>query len=341
MGKTRMKQIGFSEAIDAATAQAMAEDERIVLLGEDVHTLHVDLFMRFGERRVRPTPISEAAFVGAAVGAAMAGLRPIVEVMLIDFVTVAVDALVNHAAKVEALSGGSWQVPLVVRATCGGGYGDGGQQEQSLWGWLAHIPGLAVVVPATPEDAGGLLLGALSYGKPVVFLEHKMLSEKWLNFLGTGGRSTVHFDVPAAGAYGQAPQRWRPIQLGQALVRREGSDLTIATLALGVHQALRAAELLATQGVSAGVVDLRCVSPLDRQAVCEQVRRSRRLLVVDEDYQGCGLSGELAATILEAGLNARFGRVCTADTIPYARNLEAQTLPSVDKILAAAQALLV
>ncbi|MDZ7379874.1 MAG: pyruvate dehydrogenase [candidate division KSB1 bacterium] len=340
MARSPNRQIGFSEAVDAALAQAMADDERIILIGEDVHTLHLELFVRFGERRVRAAPISEAAFVGAAVGAAMAGLRPVVEVMLIDFVAVAADALVNHAAKVEAMSGGAWQVPLVVRATCGGGYGDGGQHEQSLWGWLAHIPGLAVVVPATAEDAGGLLLGALDYGRPVVFLEHKMLSEKWLEFLGTGGRSTVHFDLPAAGVRGKVPRRWKAIPLGQALVRRQGSDLTIATLALGVHQALQAAEVLAAQGISAGVIDLRCVNPLDRHTVCQEVRRSGRLLVVDEDYRDCGLSGELAATVLEAGLDVRFARVCTAQTIPYARAMEAETLPNVEKIVAAAQALL-
>jgi len=335
-----MRNIGFSEAIDSALAQAMAEDERIIVLGEDVHSIHPELYVRFGERRVRPTPISEAAFVGAAVGAAMAGLRPVVEVMLVDFVPVAADALVNHAAKIEAMSGGKWRVPLVVRATCGGGYGDGGQHEQSLWGWLAHIPGLAVVVPSTPGDAASLMLGALAHGGPVVFLEHKMLSEKWLDFLGGSGRGTVHFDIPAAGARTQARKRWQPIPLGQAVVRKEGNDITIASLGRGVHQALQAAETLAPQGVSAGVVDLRCASPLDRETVCAQVRRTGRLLVVDEDYQQCGLSGELAALALESGLRLRFARVCTEQTIPYAPELEAQTLPNVERIVAAARALL-
>lgn len=335
-----MRTIGFSEAIDAALAQAMAEDERIVLLGEDVHSLHPELFVRFAQRRVRPTPISEAAFLGAAVGAALVGLRPVVEVMLVDFIAVAADALVNHAAKIEAMSGGAWRVPLVVRATCGGGYGDGGQHEQSLWGWLAHIPGLAVVVPATPADAAGLMLGALAYERPVVFLEHKMLSEKWLDLLGGSGRGSVHFDVPAAGARSPARKRWQPMPLGQAIVRREGNDLTIATLGRGVHLALQAAEALAAQGAKVGVVDLRCASPLDRETLCAQVRRTGRLLVVDEDYQGCGLSGELAAVTLEAGLSLRFARVCTEQTIPYAPQLEKQTLPNVERIMAAAASLL-
>lgn len=335
-----MRTIGFSEAIDAALAQAMAEDERIVLIGEDVHTIHLELYVRFGERRVRPTPISEAAFVGAAVGAAMAGLRPVVEVMLVDFVPVAADALVNHAAKIEAMSGDRWPVPLVVRATCGGGYGDGGQHEQSLWGWLAHIPGLAVVVPANPLDAGGIMLGALAYGRPVVFLEHKMLSEKWLDFLGGARRATVHFEVPKAGAQAKAPRRWKPLELGKAAVLREGEDLTMVTVGLGVHQALQAASALGGQRVSAGVVDLRCVRPLDRATVIRQVQGTGRLLVVDEDYKEFGLSGELAATVLEAGLAARFARVCTEETIPYALGLEARTLPSVERIVAAANELM-
>jgi pyruvate/2-oxoglutarate/acetoin dehydrogenase E1 component len=157
-----MRHISFSEAIDDALGQAMSNDPRIILLGEDVRGLHGGLFVRFGRERVRNTPISEAAFLGAAVTASMAGLRPVAEIMLVDFIAVAVDALLNHAAKVEAFSGGRWSVPLVVRATCGGGYGDGGQHEQSLWGWLAHIPGLSVIVPSTPADAGGLMLAALA-----------------------------------------------------------------------------------------------------------------------------------------------------------------------------------
>src|SRR5512137_2609733 len=195
-----MRILRFADAIEDALAQAMAKDSRIVIFGEDVHTLRLNLFVRFGEQRVRPTPISEAAFLGAAVGAAMAGLRPVVEIMLVDFIGVAVDALLNQAAKLEAFSGGKWKAPMVVRATCGGGYGDGGQHEQSLWGWLAHIPGLAVVAPSTPADAAGLMRTALDHDGPIVYMEHKLLSDLWLGSLGRGGRTTVAFDVPAAGA---------------------------------------------------------------------------------------------------------------------------------------------
>jgi pyruvate/2-oxoglutarate/acetoin dehydrogenase E1 component len=328
-----MKQMGFSAAIDDALGQAMANDDRILLFGEDVQGMHGELYVRFGGTRVRNTPISEAAFVGAAVAAAMAGLRPVVEVMLVDFTPVAADALVNHAAKLDAFSGGRWQAPLVVRTTCGGGYGDGGQHEQSLWGWLAHIPGLSVVVPSTPADAGGLLLGALEYGAPVVFMEHKLLSTQWLEFLGSGGRDTIHFDAPAQGQFGPVPQPWEPLPLGKALLRREGADLTICTLGVGVYRALEAAAVLERQGISAGVLDLRTVAPLDKTMVCEQVALTRRLLVVDEDYEACGLSGELAAVALEAGLSFRYRRVCTRTTIPFNRQLEAETLPNVRRIV--------
>ena len=193
-----MRTMSFAGAIEDALSDAMASDSRIVILGEDVQSLRMNLFARFGEQRVRSAPISEAAFVGAAVGAAMAGLRPVVEVMLVDFIGVAMDALLNHAAKIEAFSGGKWKVPMVVRAACGGGYGDGGQHEQTLWGWLAHIPGLTVVAPSTPTDAGGMMLSAIQHEGPVIYLEHKLLADDWLYYLGSGGRTTVGFDVPSA-----------------------------------------------------------------------------------------------------------------------------------------------
>ncbi len=334
-----MRQINFSDAIDDALGQAMAADPRVILLGEDVQGQHGGLFMRFGRERVRNTPISEAAFLGASVAAAMAGLRPVAEVMLVDFIGVGIDALLNHAAKLDAFSGGRWQVPLVVRTTCGGGYGDGGQHEQSLWGWLAHIPGLSVVVPSNPADAGGLMLAALGLGSPVVFMEHKLLSPLWLDFVGSGGRDTVRFDVPASGVRGPAPLVWQPLPIGTAALVRNGSDITIATLGVGVHRALQAATLLEKRGISIGVLDLRSVSPLDKAAVCKEVSRTGRLVVVDEDYEGFGLSGELAAVALEAGLNFQFARVCTQTSIPFARALEDATLPNVERIIKACERL--
>ena len=335
-----MKTKTFANAIDEALAQAMAKDPNIIILGEDVHTIRKNLFIRFGVERVLATPISESAFVGTAVAAAMAGLRPVVEVMLVDFIGVAIDALLNHAAKVEKFSGGKWSCPLVVRAACGGGYGDGGQHEQSLWGWLAHIPGLSVVVPSTPADAGGLLLAAIEHPGPVIYLEHKLLAENWLEFLGTGGRKTVHFDVPAEGAKGPVPKKWQPVPLGQAVVRKEGKDITIVSLGVGVHRSLQAAAGLEKKGISVEVIDLRSVSPLDKRTICDSVAKTGHLVVVDEDYLNFGLTGEIAALVLETGINVKYRRVATEDTIPYSRIEEDKMLPNVERITDAALQLL-
>jgi pyruvate dehydrogenase E1 component beta subunit len=318
----------------------MAADERVVVVGEDVHALRMNLYARFGEHRVRPTPISESAFLGAAVAAAMAGLRPVAELIMIDFLAVAADALINHAAKIEAFSGGRWQVPMVVRAGCGGGYGDGGQHQQALWGWLAHIPGLKVVAPSTPADAGGLLTAAIADDGPVVFLEHQLLAEDWLEYLGSGGRPTVSYDIPAAGREGEVPDRWEPIALGKAAMRRAGSDLTIVGVGVGIHRAAEAAELLSCEGISASVLDLRSIAPLDRDAMLNDVGRTGRLLVVDEDYRDYGLTGELAATLLEAGLTARYARVAVEGTIPFDPARERAVLPNVERIATAARRLM-
>ncbi len=335
-----MRTMTFTAAIEDALGQAMADDPRIVILGEDLQMIRSNLLVRFGQRRIRNAPISEGAFVGAAVAAAMAGLRPVVEVMLVDFVGPAMDALFNHAAKIERLSGGRWNVPVVVRAPCGGGYGDGGQHEQTLWGWLAHIPGLTCVVPSTPADAGGLMLAALQHGSPVIYFEHKLLTQDWIDFMGSGGRKTVSYDVPPAGARGPVPHRWQPTPIGQAITRRDGRDLTMVGVGVGVHRAMQAAEALVEEDISARVIDLRTISPLDHKAVVDAVSRTGRLLVVDEDYQHFGLSGELAAVVLEAGLAVRYARVCTEDTIPYARDLEDQALPNVERIISAAKELM-
>lgn len=240
-----MRSMCFTAAIDDALGQAMAGDSPIVIFGEDVPLLRRDLLVRFGPQRVRGAPISESAFLGAGVTAAMAGLRPVVELYMVDFLGVAMDALLNHAAKLEVFSGGNWTAPLVVRAPCGGGYGDGGQHEQSLWGWLAHIPGLAVVVPSTPADAGGLMLAALQHDGPLLFLEHKLLSESWLEFLGSGGRENVQYDILPAGTHGPVPATWKPIPIGKAALRRAGEDVTLVSVGMGVHRAIEAADTLA------------------------------------------------------------------------------------------------
>ena len=332
--------MAFAQAIENVLAQAMADDERIIIMGEDVQMIRVNLFSRFGKERVLNTPISECAFLGAAVSAAMSGLRPIVEIMLVDFIAVAMDAILNHAAKIKKFSGGDWTVPLVIRTACGGGYGDGGQHEQSLWGWLAHIPGLSVLVPSTPADAGGLMLSAVEHEDTVVYFEHKLLADYWLDYMGGSSRKTVKFDIPPEGAFGPVPKKWEAIPIGKAVPRREGKDITIISVAVGVHRSLEAADILGKQGIDATVIDLRSISPMDKDMVCESVAQTERLIVVDEDYKAFGLAGELAAVIKEAGVSFKFARVCTDDTIPYARRLEDQTLPNAEKIVQSALCLM-
>ena len=335
-----VRELTFAAAIEAALAEAMAGDDRVVVFGEDVRLARRGQYVRFGGSRVMDSPISESALLGAALGSAMLGLRPVVEIMFVDFIGVALDQLLNHAAKVETFSGGSWRAPMVVRAACGGGYGDAGQHEQALWGLLGGIPGLSVVVPSTPADAAGLLLSALAHPGPVVFLEHKLLSDYWLDYVGGSSRPAVSFDVPAAGARGPVPEPLVPVPFGSAALRRDGGDLALVSLGVGAHRCAAAAEKLSADGVEAAVLDLRSVAPLDRGAVADLARRTGRVVVVDEDYLRGGLSGEIAAVLAEEGTGAAFARVTTETTIPYARRLEEQVLPNVERIVAAAQMLL-
>lgn len=331
-----MPKMTFSQAIDSALERAMAQDDRVITFGEDVTMLRRNLYVRFGPKRVRQTPISESAFLAAGVGAAMAGLRPVVEIMLVDFIAVAFDGLLNEATKVKAFSGGKWNVPMVVRAACGGGYGDGGQHEQCLWGLLSGMPGIAVVVPSNPADAAGLMLSAVDCDDPVVYLEHKLLSDYWLDYLGGGSRDTVDFDVPAAGAEGKVDSPPVPVPIGKARVVAEGSDISIISLGVSLHRCVETAQSLAGNGIKAEVIDLRSVCPLDTELITASVRKTERVLVVDEDYIGFGLSGEIAAVLSEAGLKVDFQRVCTEEVVPFARSLEDQVLPNVARITEAA-----
>ncbi len=331
----------YGQAVDFAVGEAMAEDDRVVTWGEDVKLIHRDLLVRFGPERVRDTPISESAFLYAGIGAAMAGLRPVVEIMLIDFLPVAWSGIVNAASKFRDFSGGRWEIPLVVRAGCGGWYTDGGQHEQVLWGQLAAYPNINVVCPSTPADAAGLMLTAVETDEVVVFLEHQLLSEQWIDYLAGGSRSTVDFDhlIPADGAQGEVPLPLERVPLGRAAVRREGSDVALISLGVGAHRCIEAAQVLGGSGIDASVLDLRSVSPLDRDAVVDQVRKTRRVVVVDEDYVRGGLSGEIAAVLLEADVAAAYARVAVEGTIPFAPHLEYAALPNVERIVAAAAGL--
>jgi pyruvate dehydrogenase E1 component beta subunit len=330
----RDARLSFSEAADLAVEHAMAADPHVIVFGEDVPMIRRRLLARFGPDRVRGTPISESAFLGAGVGAAMAGLRPIVEIMLVDFLAVGLSALQNEAAKLETFSGGRWRVPMVVRATCGGGYGDAGQHEQALWGLVAGIPGISVVVPSNPADAAGLMRAAIEAEGPVVYLEHKLLSAMWLEWMGGSRRAGVDFDVPSTGAAGPVADPPDLVPIGKAAVCREGSDLSIISLGVGVHRSLSAAERLRLDhDLDVTVIDLRTVSPLDTAAIRRAATLTGRVLVVDEDYIGYGLSGEVAAVIDEVGSDVRVSRVATEGTIPYSRRLEDHVLPSIERIV--------
>jgi acetoin:2,6-dichlorophenolindophenol oxidoreductase subunit beta len=324
--------LDLTQAMDRAIEHAMAADPTIVVVGEDVPAMRAGLYTRFGPDRVLAAPISESAFLGAGVGAAMSGLRPLVEIMLVDFLAVALNPLLNEATKIRTFSGGDWTVPLVIRAACGGGYGDGGQHEQALWGMLAGIPDLAVAVPSNPADASGLMLAALHHDGPVIVLEHKLLSPFWLEQMAGSRRPGVVLDIPEDGMFGEVPEPPHAIPLGEGRVVRAGDDVAVFSLAVGVHRAVEAATRLQSAGIGVAVVDLRTAAPLDQQLVVETAGRARAVVVVDEDYETAGLTGEVAAVLAEVGIQRPFRRVASAGVIPYARHLERAVIPDVERI---------
>ncbi len=340
------RELTFAEAIHEAIEQEMIRDPKVFVLGEDVQLLRHPLLEKFGEERVRNTPISESAFIGAATGAAYSGMRPIVELMMIDFFGVAADQIMNHMAKITYLSGGQLRVPLVIRAACGGGYGDGAHQSQTIWALFAHMPGLKVVIPSTPYDAKGLMIQAIRDDNPVLYLEHKLLADYWLGLLAGANRYKdiqAEFNVPKAGSKGSVPEAPYTIPLGKAEIRRQGTDLTVVSVGVMVHRALAVAEHLAAEGKGLEVIDLRSLVPLDRRTVIDSVMKTRKLLVVDEDHKSYGLTGEIVASVAEeaAGSLDDFKRVAALDTsIPFSLALERVMLPSEESIEAAARAML-
>jgi pyruvate/2-oxoglutarate/acetoin dehydrogenase E1 component len=257
-----------------------------------------------------------------------------VELYMVDFVAVALDALLNHAAKLPALSGGTWPVPMVLRAPTGAGYGDGGQHGQALWGLLGGIPGLQVVVPSTPADGAGAMLAAIASEHPVVVMEPKLLTDTLLEWLAGSRRGTIELDVPPTGHDGPVPEPPEPLQVGAAAWRRHGGDVSLVSLGVGVHRCLQAAEVLAERGVEAGVLDLRWVAPLDTAALLAAADAGA-VVVVDEDVTRGGLSGEIAGRLLEHGVHVPFARVTTEGVLPYARERERRALPNVERIVTA------
>lgn len=322
-----MAELRFAHAINRALAECMEEDPMVFLFGEDIAEaggpfgVTRGLHDRFGSDRIRDTPISEATMANAAVGAALSGLKPVLEIMFMDFMTLTMDALVNQAAKARFMFGGQASVPMVVRTPHGGGISAGPQHSQCLEAWFAHIPGLKVVCPSNPADAYGLLKSAIRDPDPVVFVENKALYA----------------------AKGEVPDDAGPIPLGQARVARAGRDLTVVSYGAMVHKVERAAEALARDGIEAEVLDLRSIQPWDEAAVLASLQRTHRLLIVHEAVEAFGVGAEIAARMADIGfdeLDAPIVRVAAPFVpVPFAPSLEAQYQPQEADIIAAARKL--
>ena len=318
----------YRETIRTALREALQRDPRVFLMGEDVgryggsYAVSKGLLEEFGEERIRDTPLSESGFVGAGIGAALAGMRPIVEVMTVNFSLLALDQILNNAATLRHMSGGQVSVPLVIRMATGGGRQLAAQHSHSLEGWYAHIPGIRIVAPATLADARGMLWTALEDPDPVIIFENALL----YNLEGELAED--------AGA----------VDIDRAAVRRAGADITLVTYGGSLSKTLAAAEELATAGVSAEVVDLRTLRPLDDATIIASVAKTRRAVVVDEGWRTGSLAAELMARIMEQAffdLDAPVARVCSEEVpIPYAKHMEDAALPQVPGIVAAAQGVL-
>jgi pyruvate/2-oxoglutarate/acetoin dehydrogenase E1 component len=318
----------YREALRSALREALQRDPRVFLMGEDVgryggtYAVSKGLLEEFGEDRVRDTPLSESVFVGAGIGAAIAGMRPIVEIMTVNFSLLALDQIVNNAATLRHMSGGQIEVPLVIRMATGAGRQLAAQHSHSLENWYAHVPGLRVVAPATIEDARGMLWTALEDPNPVIMFEHALL----YNLEGELAAD--------AGA----------VDIDSAVVRRPGNDVTLVTYGGSLGKTLQAADLLAQRGVSAEVIDLRSLRPLDDKTIVESVARTHRAAIVDEGWRSGSLAAEVAARIMEGAfydLDAPVARVCSREVpVPYAKHLEDAVLPQAETIARAASELL-
>lgn len=320
-----MATMTFAQALNNAHKLEMQRDPNIYVAGEDVGVyggifgVTGGLLDQFGDKRVRDTPITESAIIGTAVGAAAAGLRPVIELMFVDFIGVALDQLYNQAAKMKYMFGGKAKLPITLRTTCGAGMGAAAQHSQCLEAWFMHIPGLKVAMPSTPYDAKGLLISAIRDDNPVVFLEHKMLY----------------------GTQGEVPEESYTIPLGKADVKREGQDITVVATAMMVGRALSAAEKLAGNGISLEVVDPRTLSPLDEQTILNSVKKTHRLLIVHEEVKFAGSGAEIAAMVAEKAfdyLDAPIVRIGAPFTpVPFSPPLEQEFIPSEEKIIQAAK----
>ena len=335
---TATRKLTMAQAISEGIAQEMERDPNVFVMREDVGKYGGifgatgGLLDKFGKDRIMDTPISETAFMGTATGAAAAGLRPIVELMFVDFFGVCMDQIYNHLAKNTYMAGGNIRLPVVLTTAIGGGYNDAAQHSQCLYATFAHMPGIKVVVPSNAYDAKGLMVQAIRDDNPVMFMYHKgIMGLPWM----------AYFE----GSSNEVPQAPYTIEFGKAKVAREGTDVTIVTISQMVQKALVAAAELARQGVSAEVVDLRTLVPLDKAAVLQSVAKTGRLLIADEDYLGFGLSGEISALVAEnldtLRMKAPVKRLAVPNVpIPYSRPLEQFVIPQVASIVEAAQKLM-
>jgi pyruvate dehydrogenase E1 component beta subunit len=322
------RKLTIAKAMSEALAQEMERDDDVLVMGEDIAKLGgvfgntAGLLDAFGKERVRDTPISETGFIGAAVGMAAAGLKPVVELMFVDFFGVCMDAIYNLAAKQSYFSAGQVTCPMVLMTSAGGGYGDAGQHSQCLYATFGHLPGMKVVIPSTAYDAKGLLIAAIRDENPVIFMYHKAL--QGMGWLGT-----------EPGAITPVPKAAYTVPIGKAAVVREGTDITLVGLGATVHHCLKAAEMAADDGISADVIDLRTIAPMDRPTVLKSVGKTGRLLAVDDDYFSFGVSGEIIASVCESGqtLHASPKRISHPDIpIPFAPEMEHAVLPNADKV---------
>jgi len=312
----------FREAIREAMRKALIGDDRVFLMGEDVgryggcFAVSKGLLAEFGPERIRDTPLSESAFVGAGIGAALGGMRPIVEIMTSNFSLLALDQIMNNAATLLHMSGGQFNVPVVIRMATGGGRQLAAQHSHSLEGWYAHIPGIKVLTPATIEDGHGMLLTALQDPDPVLIFENALLYNM----------------------EGELPANAGPVEIDRARIRRPGRDITLITYAAGLWTSLEAAKKLAEKGIEAEVIDLRTLRPLDDCTLVESVSRTHRVLIVDEGWRSGGISAEISARLMEQAfyeLDAPVARLCGAEVpMPYAAHMERAALPQVETVIA-------
>lgn len=320
------RKLTFAQAVREAIAEEMRRDPTVFLMGEDVggaggvFKVTVGLLEEFGPERVRDTPIAEAGFVGLGVGAALTGTRPIVEIMFGDFITLAMDQIVNQACKLRYMSGGQAKVPLTIRTTLGAGRSSAAQHSQSLHAWFAHMPGIKVAIPSTPADAKGLLKTAIRDDNLCILFEDKMMYR----------------------LEGEVPDDEYTIPFGEAEIKRQGDDVTIVATSSMVHVALKAAELLQKENISVEVVDPRTLVPLDRETIAQSVRKTGRVVVVDEGHQKYGITAEIASIIQEDAfdyLDAPVARLGATDVpVPFSTALEFETIPNEAKVVAAVKA---